>query len=122
MDVMFVTLLEVTTLRVAGLTFGGERAMLRCNREPNSGVQLTGSVSIDYAANLRCTLTSPGTMSLAAGPRAFSVRALAVRYKLGRTPVGSLAQRLSYRSWSTSCLVRPYQGTTGGPQPPCTAD
>jgi hypothetical protein len=32
--------------------------MLPCNREDNSGVQLTGGVSLDYTTNLRCTPSS----------------------------------------------------------------
>ena len=58
MLVMFVTYRVRPTLRPAGLTFCGGGAMLLSNREHHSGVQLTGSVSVGYTANLRCTVTS----------------------------------------------------------------
>src|SRR5712692_3644891 len=96
-----------------GLTFGGGRAMLRCNREPHSEVHLTSGVSFDYTANLRCTHSSSAS-SKPSRPvrRAFCVRAVTVRHKLGRTPVGSLAQRLSHRSRSTSYFLRSYPRTS----------
>jgi hypothetical protein len=58
MPVTFVTYCVRRTLGPVGLTFCGEGAMLLCNREHHSGVQLTSGVSVDYTANLRCTVTS----------------------------------------------------------------
>jgi hypothetical protein len=87
--------------------------MLLCNREHHSGVQLTSGVSVDYTANLRCTVTSFGLYDYPSRRvrRMFRVLALAVRHKLGRTPVGSLAQRFSHRIWSTSRFLRSHQRT-----------
>src|SRR5258708_12324017 len=93
--------------------------MLRCNREHHSGVQLTSGVPIGYTANLRCTVTSTASTITARGVSAGRFAcALAVRLKLGRTPVGSLAQRLSHRIWSTSRFLRPDQRTPPNPHPP----
>jgi hypothetical protein len=97
--VILVTYGQVATPALLGLTFRCAGAMLPCNRENNSGVQLTSGVSLDYTTNLRCTLTSSAICrsldphsGIAAGR---PVRAVTVGFKLGRTPVGSLAQRLS---------------------------
>src|SRR5437899_9350546 len=93
------------------------------NREPHSEIHLTSGVASDYTANLRCTLTS----STCPNPswrvrRAFCVRAVNVRVNSGRTPVGSIAQRLGYRFRHSSYLIRPHQGTARGSRPPCPAD
>src|SRR5215470_423235 len=97
--------------------------MLRCKHEHHSGVLLTSGVPVGYTANLRCTLTSSVFTILARGVSAGRFAcALAVRFKLGRTPVGSLAQRLSHRIWSTSRFLCPHQRTAGSPQPPRPAD
>src|SRR5262249_54117111 len=93
------------------------------NREPHSEIHLTSSVAIDYAANLRCTLTS-STYPIRSWRvrRAFCVRAVKLRVNSGRTPVGSIAQRLGHRFRHTSYLIRPDQGTPRGSRPPCPAD
>src|SRR5215471_1680699 len=89
------------------------------NREPHSEIHLTSSVAIDYAANLRCTLTSSTYPNYSwRVRRAFCVRAVKVRVNSGRTPVGSIAQRLGH----TSYLIRPHQGTARGSRPPRPAD
>ena len=67
MLVMFVTYRVWPTLRPAGLTFCGGGAMLHCNREHHSGVQLTSGVSVDYTANLRCTVTSSASTIIPRG-------------------------------------------------------
>ena len=78
------------------LTFRLIRAMLRSNREAYKAIQLTSGVAVGYTANLRCTLTSSTTRAPSRRVRrAFCVRAVKVGHKLGRTPVGSIAQRLS---------------------------
>src|SRR5215475_14460926 len=93
------------------------------NREPHSEIHLTSSVASDYTANLRCTLTSSTPEPfVACVRRAFCVRAVKVRVNSGRTPVGSIAQRLGYRFRHTSYLIRPHQGTARGSRPPCPAD
>ena len=84
--------------RVSGLdlTLGRQRAMLRSNRESHSDVHLTSGVAFGYTASLRCTLTSSVL------PRVYGVLPRGVWRacgdisvtKFGRTPVGSIAQRL----------------------------
>src|SRR5215469_12118661 len=113
----------VATLAIQGLTFRFEGAMLHCNREPHSDVQLTSGVSFDYTANLRCTHSSSASISpsgVAAGR--FACARCTVRHKLVRTPVGSLAQRLSYRPWSPSCFLRSHPRAPRGAQPPRLAN
>jgi hypothetical protein len=59
---------------------------------------LTSGVPFGYTALLRCTLTPSATSNFPrCAHRAFGVRAVNVRHKLGRTPVGSIAQRLYKR-------------------------
>jgi hypothetical protein len=94
--VILVTYGHVATPALVGLTFRCAGAMLLRNREHQSGVHLTSGVSLDYTTNLRCTLSSSVIIDpQAAMPQGVSVRAVTVGFKLGRTPVGSLAQRLS---------------------------
>ena len=72
--------------------------MLRSNREPHSAIQLTSGVAVGYTANLRCTLTSSAYPSPSRRvPQGVLVRAVTVGHKLGRTPVGSIAQRLGHQ-------------------------
>src|SRR6266568_4240800 len=115
--------IDMAWQRPVGLTFGPERAMLRSNCEHHSALHLTSGEASDYTANLRCTLTS----STYPNPswrvrRAFCVRAVKVRVNSGRTPVGSIAQRLGHRFRHSSYLIRPHQGTARGSRPPCPAD
>lgn len=56
--VSFVTLSETATQRPALLTFRLSRAMLPSTVSIRVPIQLTGGVSIDYTANLRCTRMS----------------------------------------------------------------
>ena len=109
-SVSFVSQFQVATQGIKGLTFCFERAMLQCNREPHSDVLLTSGVSFEYTASLRCTNSSSAPQNprgVAAGR--FACARCTVRHKLGRTPVGSLAQRLSYRPWSPSCFLRSHR-------------
>ena len=76
MLVMLVTYCVVLTQGPLGLTFCGGRAMLRCNREQHSGVHLTSGVSMDYTANLRCTVTSSASMVI---PRGLTAGRLCLR-------------------------------------------
>ena len=109
--------------RVSGLdlTLGRQRAMLRSNRESHSGVHLTSSVTFGYTASLRCTLTS------SVSPRVYGVLPRGVwracgdisATKFGRTPVGSIAQRLRndylrHEYWFTSRILRAYPGASQG--------
>src|SRR6266481_5315346 len=104
--------------------------MLRSNRESHSGVQLTSSVTFGYTASLRCTLTSS-----VSPPRVYGVLPRGVwracgdisATKFGRTPVGSIAQRLrndylSYKFWFTPRVLRAYPGAAQGTRPPRPPD
>src|SRR5947209_7177247 len=92
------------------------------NCEPHSEIHLTSSVVSDYTANLRCTLTSSTPNPSWRVRRAFCVRAVKVRVNSGRTPVGTIAQRLGHRFRHSSYLIRPHQGTARGSRPPRPAD
>src|SRR3984893_13260254 len=109
--------------RRSGLDVSPRTSHAAENREPHSEILLTSGVACDYTANLRCTLTS----STYPNPswrvrRAFCVRAVKVRVNSGRTPVGSIAQRLGHRFRHSSYLIRPHQGTARGSRPSCPAD
>src|SRR5215472_662912 len=109
--------------RPSGLDVSAGTSHAAENREPHSEIHLTSSVASDYTANLRCTLTSSTYPNFSwRVRRAFCVRAVKVRVNSGRTPVGSIAQRLGHRFRHTSYLIRPHQGTARGSQPPCPAD
>ena len=57
-SVSFVTSPETATLRPVLLTYRLSRAMLPSTVSIRVHIQLTGGVSIDYTANLRCTRMS----------------------------------------------------------------
>src|ERR1700678_199585 len=104
--------------------------MLRSNRESHSGVQLTSGVAIGYTASLRCTLTSSvlPPSPLRGLPRGVwrACGDISVT-KFGRTPVGSIAQRLRNdylrnEFWSTARVFRAYPGAAQGTRPTRPAD
>src|ERR1700676_2354405 len=103
--------------------------MLRSNRESHSGVQLTSGVGIVYTASLRCTLTSSVSPSRRRGlPRGvWRARGDISVTKFGRTPVGSIAQRLRNdylrnEFWFTPRVLRAYPGAAQGTRPTRPAD
>src|ERR1700761_8957492 len=104
--------------------------MLRSNRERNSGVYLTSGVTFRYTTSLRCTLTSS-----VSPPRFYGVLPRGVwracgdisATKFGRTPVGSIAQRLRndyprHEYWFTPRILRAYPGAAQGTRPPRPPD
>ena len=94
----------------ADLTFRLERAMLRSNREPHSYDTLDQRcgrrLHCQFALHSLTSSTSPSPSRRVR--RAFCVRAVKVRHKLGRTPVGSIAQRLSHQPSYPPRLLRPH--------------
>src|SRR5581483_2622475 len=93
----------------ADLTFCREPAMLRSNRETHIEIHLTSSVASGYTTNLRCTPYVLDSRTHRRVRRTFCVRAVIVRHKPGRTPVGSIAQRLGHRFRYPSYLLCPHQ-------------
>src|ERR1039458_748075 len=104
--------------------------MLRSNRESHSGIQLTSGVAIGYTASLRCTLTSSVSPPRPSGvlPRGVCRPCGDISAtKFGRTPVGSIAQRLRNdylrnESWFTPRVFRAYPGGAEGTRPTRPAD
>src|SRR5919199_1685416 len=102
--------------------------MLRSNCDACCGALLASGVALGYTAPLRCPLTihTPKTAEspscTAFGRGSSGVRVVSPPRALGRTTLGSLAQRLDYRNRSEPRFLRAYQGASGSSGPPRAAD
>src|SRR5919108_3259285 len=100
--------------------------MLRSNCDAYRGSALDSGVAFGYTAPLRCPLTihtstPPFRRGLSARGSS-GVRVVSPPRALGRTTLGSLAQRLDYRNRSEPRFLRAYQGASGSSGPPRAAD
>src|SRR5262245_14986968 len=102
--------------------------MLRSNCDAYCGALLASGVAFGYTAPLRCPLTIHNlkpmkSPSLAAFGRGSSgVRGVSPPRAVGRTSLGTLAQRLDYRNRSEPRFLRAYQGASGSSGSPRAAN
>src|SRR5262245_17660148 len=97
--------------------------MLRSNCDASCGARVASGVPVGYTALLRCPLTIHVKQLRECSPRGSSgVRVVSPPRALGRTTLGSLAQRLEYRNRSEPRFLRAHQGATRSTGPPRAAD
>src|SRR3954468_11552409 len=102
--------------------------MLRSNCDAYCGGELASGVVFGYTAPLRCPLTIHSSKDrqesiLRGFGRGWSgVRVVSPPRALGRTTLGSLAQRLDYRNRSEPRFFCAYQGASGSSGPPRAAN